>query len=64
MAVRLGLVPAIFCEDACIMKLLSMGVLFLSDEAWQHLGILSALRSVNSGDQDIHVRCINMLSMT
>ena len=46
------------------MKLLNTGVSFPSDGAWQHLGILSTLRSISSGVPEIHIRYINKLSST
>ena len=48
----------------CLLKLLNTGVSFPSDGAWQHLGILSTLRSISSGVHEIHIRQINKLSRT
>jgi hypothetical protein len=59
----LGLVYAIFCQVIWKVKLLKLGVLFLYDQTWRHLGLLSTLKSVKNGVHDIHVMCINILSI-
>jgi hypothetical protein len=36
--VAFELVSAIFCQDECLIKVLKVGMLFFSEEAYQHSG--------------------------
>jgi hypothetical protein len=52
-----------FLPRSCILKLLNVLMLFLSDEARYHLGGETVFRSISSGADEIHVRYINIVPM-
>jgi len=56
-------VTAIFCPDTWVVIFLRIGVLCLNDQAWQHLDVLSSPTSLTSRVHEIHIMCINILSM-
>jgi hypothetical protein len=44
-------------------RIIKKEALFLSDEAWQHLGRISTLRATTNGVHKIHIRHVNIFFM-
>jgi hypothetical protein len=44
--VAFGLDSAVFCQDKCMIKVLKVGLLFISEDARHHSGGVSTVRSI------------------